>query len=73
MARTTSPISNWSLSASVMAGRSCRVNFQNRHVGLRIGADDFGGEFFFVVVGDGHLDFIRAFDDVVGGQNVTVG
>ena len=50
-----------------------RINFQNRHVGLRIGADDFGDIFLFVVVGDGDFDFIRAIHDVVGRQNVAVG
>ncbi len=53
-------------------GQIGRVNLQNRDVGLRIRADDFGGVFFFAVVTEGHLDFLLAAHDVVGGEDVAV-
>ena len=52
-------------------GQIFGVNFQNRHVRRRIGADDFGGVFRFVFP-DGDLDFVRAVHDVVGRQNIAV-
>ena len=53
-------------------GQVFRVNLQHGHVRRRVGADDFGGEFFAVAIADGDLDFVRAVHDMVGRQNVTV-
>ena len=52
-------------------GQAGGVNFQHGHVRQRIGANHPGGIFFFVVR-KGDLDFIHAFHNVVGGQDITI-
>ena len=47
------------------------VHFDDRNVGLRVSANDFGVELGFVVR-QGDFDFIRAIHDVVVGEDVAV-
>ena len=52
-------------------GKTFPVHFEHGHVSLRVGANQLRCEFLFVV-GQDHLDFIRAVHHVVVRQNVAV-
>ena len=76
IANTMSPTLIWSLSAILAAGRSCGVDLEHRDVGLRVAADDLGGQFAAVVEADEDLVGVAAVlvaDDVVVGEDVAVG
>ena len=52
-------------------GKMVRLNLDDRHVGLRVAADDLGD--VFAVVGQADLQLVRPLNDMVVGQDISIG